>query len=70
MEYVRVWAAGDARFPHPRGSVNGCRFVARDRAGEPIPEGAQVPLDSDHRRAIARGDLSTIDPRGRAASEE
>lgn len=34
------------------------RFVARKKNGEPLAEGANVPDDNYHRRAIERGDLA------------
>ena len=70
MEHVRVWAVEGHSLPLANGPVNGARFVARDRKGDPIAEGVVVALDSYHRRAIERGGLTTTDPRGKAASEE
>lgn len=57
---VRVWAVGEARLPTP--GMPG-RFVARaPKSHEPISEGVDVPDDSYHRRAIARGELATAAP--------
>lgn len=67
--HTRVWAADDRCLPHPDGPVNGCRFVARRRDGSPIADGVLVPLDTYHRRAIARGDLATTDPAAPAPQE-
>jgi len=55
---IRVRATGDARLPVP--GMPG-RFVARaTKTHEPIAEGVDVPDDSYHRRAIARGDLAEM----------
>lgn len=57
---IRVWAVGEARLPIP--GMPG-RFVARaPKTHAPIPEGADVPDDSYHRRAIARGDITLTPP--------
>lgn len=56
---IRVFAVGDARLPVP-GQVG--RYVARHpKTHEPMRDGALVPDDSYHRRAIARGELSLTD---------
>jgi hypothetical protein len=57
-ETIRVRAVGDARLPVP-GSAS-ARYVGRDKKGAPIAEGVDVPADSYHRRAIARGDLEEV----------
>lgn len=54
---IRVRAVGDAKLPVP--GMPG-RFVARDKKGDPIQDGAEVPDDSYHRRAIARGDITEV----------
>lgn len=55
---IRVRAVGDARLPVP--GMPG-RFVARaPKTHEPIAEGVDVPDDSYHRRAIARGELAEM----------
>jgi hypothetical protein len=36
------------------------RYVGRDKKGAVIAEGVDVPADSYHRRAIARGDLEEV----------
>ncbi len=55
---IRVRAVGDARLPVPG---MGGRFVGRDRKPhEIIAEGVEVPDDSYHRRAIARGALTLV----------
>jgi len=66
---IRVFAVGvgdDARSvplldPDGRGTVvrNGRRFVARDAAGLPFPDGELVPALTDYVRALACGDLTT-----------
>ena len=58
---IRVYAVGEARLPLV--GMPG-RFVARaPKTFEPLAEGAEVPDDSYHRRAIARGDISLAPPR-------
>lgn len=53
---IRVRAVGDARLPVP-GAPG--RYVGRDRkTHEPIAGGVDVPADSYHLRALARGDLA------------
>lgn len=57
---IRVWAVGEARLPIP--GMPG-RFVARaTKTHEPLAEGADVPDDSYHRRAIARGGITLTPP--------
>jgi hypothetical protein len=51
---LRVRARGDARLPVP-GYAG--RYVGRAADGSVIPEGVDVPDDSYHQRAIARGDI-------------
>lgn len=58
---IRVWAVGEARLPIP--GMPG-RFVARaPKSHAPLAEGADVPDDSYHRRALARGEITTTPPR-------
>ena len=58
---IHVWAVGEARLPIP--GMPG-RFVARaPKTYEPLADGADVPDDSYHRRAIARGELTLDAPR-------
>lgn len=58
---IHVFASGDAMLPVP--GMPG-RFVARAaKTHAPIAGGVDVPDDSYHRRAIARGDLSTVAPK-------
>lgn len=55
---IRVRAVGDARLPVP--GMPG-RFVGRaPKTHEPIAEGVEVPDDSYHRRALARGDIAAV----------
>lgn len=54
MNTIRVRARGTAKLPVP--GMRG-RFVGRDKAGEIIAEGVDVPEDGYHVRAINRGDI-------------
>lgn len=55
---IRVRAVGDARLPVP--GMPG-RFVGRaPKTHEPLADGVEVPDDSYHRRAIARGEIAVI----------
>lgn len=57
---IRVWAVGDARLPVP--GMAG-RFVARaPKTHEPLSEGALVPDDGYHRRALARREITLDAP--------
>lgn len=57
---LRVFAVGEARLPAI--GMPG-RFVARaPKTHEPLADGALVPDDSYHRRALARGEITTTPP--------
>lgn len=65
---IRVRAVGDARLPVP--GMPG-RVVARaPKTHEPIAEGVDVPDDSYHRRAIARGELAEVTTAKSAAAQK
>ncbi len=55
MSTLRVRAVRDAKLPMPNSAT--ARFVGRDKRGEIIPAGVDVPDDSYHRRALSRGDI-------------
>lgn len=57
MSMLRVRAVGDAKLPVPGMTP---RFVGRAKDGSVIVEGVNVPDDSYHRRAVARGDLEVV----------
>lgn len=57
---IRVWAVGEARLPIP--GMPG-RFVARaPKSHAHLADGADVPDDGYHQRAIARGEITTNAP--------
>lgn len=56
-EMMKVRAVGTGKLPVP--GMRG-RFVGRDKAGEIIAEGVDVPEDGYHLRALARGDIEMV----------
>ena len=56
---LRVRARGDARLPVP-GYAG--RYVGRAADGSALPNGVDVPDDSYHQRALARGDIELVKP--------
>ena len=57
---IRVWAVVEARLPIP--GMPG-RFVARaPKSHAPLAEGADVPDDGYHQRALARGEITATAP--------
>jgi len=56
---LRVRPRGDARLPVP-GYAG--RYVGRAHDGSVLPNGVDVPDDSYHQRALARGDIELVKP--------
>jgi hypothetical protein len=56
MKTIRVFAVEGRSLPF-EGGVG--RFVARDKKGEPLEDGEDVPAKAYYHRAIARRDLTT-----------
>lgn len=66
-ETIHVRACGTARLPIP--GMQG-RYVARaPKTHEPLAEGAHVPADGYHLRAIERGDIEMMPPAAKPAKK-
>lgn len=65
-ETIRVRAKGTAKLPVP--GMRG-RFVGRDKAGEIIAGGVEVPAESYYLRALKRGDIEAVSAADSEVSE-
>lgn len=72
VKTLRVRAAQRAKLPARDGAGNIIpgRWLGRDRKGEVIADGVDVPATSDVLRAIARGDLLLVEDAPAAPAQE